>query len=108
MKNFTSRRFHVFIKQSERLIVFHRRIDSMKRILCTILTLACSVVLTACGASSTSSEAVTYGFLDETLGTENYAIGKILRDARVFPIIEGTAEMQQAQIAAQILGRTKR
>ena len=40
--------------------------------------------------------------------TENYAIGKILRDARVFPIIEGTAEMQQAQIAAQILGKTKR
>ena len=52
----------------------------MKRILCTILTLACSVVLTACGASSTSSEAVTYGFLDETLGTENYAIGFRLGD----------------------------
>lgn len=99
MKIFTSRRFHVFIKQSERLIVFHRRIDSMKRILCTILTLACSVVLTACGASSTSSEAITYGFLDETLGTENYAIGFRLGD-------EELAETVSAAVKALVKNGT--
>ncbi|MBQ9327153.1 MAG: transporter substrate-binding domain-containing protein [Solobacterium sp.] len=49
----------------------------MKKLLSTLVSLACAVTLAACGSgsSSGSSDAVTYGFLDETLGTESYAIG---------------------------------
>ena len=45
----------------------------MKRIISIIFPLACMVTLAGCGAKS--AEPVTYGFLDETLGTESYAIG---------------------------------
>ncbi len=42
-----------------------------------------------------------YGFIQE------YPIEKLLRDARVFPIIEGTAEMQNQLIAAVLLGKER-
>ncbi len=44
----------------------------MKRIISTILSAACVFTLAGCGSSS---QPVTYEFLDETLGTESYAIG---------------------------------
>ena len=45
----------------------------MKKIVCIALALVMVLALAACGSSK--SEPVTYGFLDETLGVESYAIG---------------------------------
>ena len=49
----------------------------MKKILAMLLALVMVVALCACGSSGStaSAPAVTYGFLDETLGVESYAIG---------------------------------
>ena len=45
----------------------------MKKLICIALALVMVLALCACGSSKT--ESVTYGFLDENLGTESYAIG---------------------------------
>ena len=45
----------------------------MKKLICIALALVMVLALCACGGSKT--ESVTYGFLDENLGTESYAIG---------------------------------
>lgn len=47
----------------------------MKKVLCLMLSLALVLALAACGGGSSGGSSVTYGFLDETLGVESYAIG---------------------------------
>ena len=69
----------------------------MKKLLCTILALVmvCSLCSCACG----SKEKVTYGFLEEDMGSETYAIGFRLGD-------EELAETVSAAVKALVKNGT--
>ena len=65
----------------------------MKRLLKSVLSLASIVTLGACGSSNASTkEKVTYGFLDETLGTESYAIGFRLGEEELAETVSGAVK----------------
>lgn len=61
----------------------------MKKLLCMILTLCVLLSLCACGASKAP---VSYGFLDETLGVESYAIGFRIGDDELMETVSGAVK----------------
>lgn len=64
----------------------------MTKFIRTIVTAACAVMLCACGGTSDTAETVTYGFLDETLGTESYAIGFRLGEEELADTVSGAVK----------------
>ena len=61
----------------------------MKKIVCFVLAALMLLALTACGASKAP---VTYGFLDETLGVESYAIGFRKGDDELMKTVSGAVK----------------
>ncbi len=61
----------------------------MKKIISLTLALVLALSLCACGGSK---KAVTYAFLDETLGTESYAIGFRLGDTELAETVSGAVK----------------
>lgn len=61
----------------------------MKKIACFVLAALMLLALTACGASKAP---VTYGFLDETLGVESYAIGFRKGDDELMKTVSGAVK----------------
>ncbi|MBO7703164.1 MAG: transporter substrate-binding domain-containing protein [Solobacterium sp.] len=64
----------------------------MTKFIRTIVAAACAVMLCACGGTSDTAETVTYGFLDETLGTESYAIGFRLGEEELADTVSGAVK----------------
>jgi len=62
----------------------------MKKLVSVLLTAACALTLAACGSSG--SKSVTYGFLEETLSTENYAIGFRLGEQELANQVSGAVK----------------
>ncbi len=62
----------------------------MKKLVSVLLTAACALTLAACGSSG--SKSVTYGFLEETLSTENYAIGFRLGEQELADQVSGAVK----------------
>ena len=62
----------------------------MKKLVSVLLTAACALTLAACGGSG--SKSVTYGFLEETLSTENYAIGFRLGEQELADQVSGAVK----------------
>ena len=58
----------------------------MKKIVCFVLAALMLLALTACGADKTPA---TYGFIDETLGVESYAIGFRKGDDELMKTVSG-------------------
>ena len=58
----------------------------MKKLVCFVLAALMLLALTACGADKTP---VTYGFIDETLGVESYAIGFRKGDDELMKTVSG-------------------
>ena len=63
----------------------------MKKILALALALIMVFALCACGQSAAPA-AVTYGFLDETLGVESYAIGFRIGDTELAETVSGAVQ----------------
>ena len=61
----------------------------MKKIVCFVLAALMLLALTACGASKAP---VTYGFLDENLGVESYAIGFRKGDDELMKTVSGAVK----------------
>ena len=68
----------------------------MKKILALLLALVMIFALAACGQSAAPAAApaaaVTYGFLDETLGVESYAIGFRVGDEELAKTVSGAVQ----------------
>ena len=58
----------------------------MKKLVCFVLAALMLLALTACGADKTPA---TYGFIDETLGVESYAIGFRKGDDELMKTVSG-------------------
>jgi len=63
----------------------------MKKVVCIALVLVLLLALSACGGAPASAP-VTYGFLDETLGVESYAIGFRLGDEELCETVSGAVK----------------
>ena len=61
----------------------------MKKIVCFVLAALMLLALTACGAQKAP---VTYGFIDETLGVESYAIGFRKGDDALMQTVSGAVK----------------
>ena len=61
----------------------------MKKIVCCVLAALMLLALCACGAEKAP---VTYGFIDETLGVESYAIGFRKDDTELCDLINAALD----------------
>ena len=64
----------------------------MKKSVSILLVIVMIFALSACGGSPAKTEAVTYGFLEEDLGVESYAIGFRIGDDELAKTVSGAVQ----------------